>query len=258
MIADFHRWEAVDGTRLSNEDLLRAGAIVEPLKAYSPGAIGCALSHRSLWEHCAAGEAAVTLCEDDAIFNRHFSRRAEAVLSGLPRDWDIILWGWNFDSILHVEVIEGLGQAVMHFAPARLGARAAEFQEKAHEILPLRLVMAFGTICYSVSRKGARSLLQRCFPLRNEVVFIPGLGRKILSFGIDSVMNKHYAALKSYVAFPPLVWTENDKSTSDAARSSATTASMRPVVETDTNPKRQRGFKVVASLTLRVSLQPGL
>ena len=95
----------------------------------------------------------MTVCEDDAIFNRHFSCRAEAILSGLPRDWDIILWGRNFDSILHAEVIEGMGQMVMHFAPSKLGP-TGEFQEKVYDVLPFRLVTAFGTICYSVSPKG--------------------------------------------------------------------------------------------------------
>jgi len=81
----------------------------------------------------------------------------------------------------------------------------------------MRLITAFGTVCYSVSPQGAKSLLQRCFPLKNEIVSIPSLDRRFLSFGIDSIMNKHYSALKSYVCFPPLVWTENDKSTSDVA-----------------------------------------
>ena len=96
----------------------------------------------------------MTVCEDDAIFNRHFSRRAEAILSGLPRDWDIILWGWNFDSILHVELIEGMGQMVMHFDPSKLGASNGRVSGEVYDVLPLRLVTAFGTICYSVSPKG--------------------------------------------------------------------------------------------------------
>jgi len=216
-IARFHRWEAVDGASLRNEDLRRAGVIAEPLKAYTPGALGCALSHKRLWDHCACGEAAVTVCEDDAIFNRHFSRQAAVVLARLPADWDIVLWGWNFDSILHVEVIEGIKQTVMHFDPSKLAERAGEFQERTYEVLPMRLIGAFGAVCYSLSPMGARSLQQRCFPLKNETIAIPGLGRKLLNFGIDCVMNKHYPGLRSYVAFPPLVWTENDKTISDVS-----------------------------------------
>ncbi|MGO9112614.1 MAG: hypothetical protein ACLP9L_25565 [Thermoguttaceae bacterium] len=51
--------------------------------------------------------------------------------------------------------------------------------------------------------------------MKNETVSIPGLGRQLVNFGIDTIMNKHYRALNSYVCLPPLVGTENDKSTSD-------------------------------------------
>ena len=216
-IAEFHRWKAVDGLTLCNEELMRNGVITEPLKAYSPGALGCALSHKLLWDHCASGDTVVTVCEDDAVFNRSFASRAATLLAALPRDWDIILWGWNFDSILHVEAIPGMKHTVMRFDASSLAQRLPEFQEKTYESLPMRLVTVFGTICYSLSPQGARSLRQKCFPLKNELVWIPSMDRHVLSFGIDSIMNKHYRDLKSYASFPPLVWTENDKSTSDVS-----------------------------------------
>jgi len=81
----------------------------------------------------------------------------------------------------------------------------------------MRLLTAFGTVCYTLSPRGARSLRDRCFPLRNEAIWVPGLDRRLLNFNIDSIMNKHYGDLKSYVSFPPLVWTENDTSTSDVS-----------------------------------------
>jgi glycosyl transferase family 25 len=74
---------------------------------------------------------------------------------------------------------------------------------------------AFGTLCYTVSPKGGRLLQKNCFPLRNELIPIPGLGRWLNNFGIDVLMNKYYPILKSYVSFPPLAWSENDKTTSD-------------------------------------------
>jgi hypothetical protein len=116
-----------------------------------------------------------------------------------------------------VELIDGIKQAAMQFDPSMLGLRTAEFQESTYEVLPMRLLGAFGLVCYSLSPAGARALRQRCFPLKNETIAIAGLGRQVPNFGIDYVMNKHYPELRSYVAFPPLVWTENDKSTSDVA-----------------------------------------
>ena len=44
---------------------------------------------------------------------------------------------------------------------------------------------------------------------------LPGLGRQLKNFTLDTAMNKHYRVLQSYVSFPPLAWTENDKLTSN-------------------------------------------
>lgn len=219
-LADFRRVAAVDGSQLRIEDLIEAGVVREPLRAYTPGALGAALSHKAIWDRCASGHDALTVAEDDAVFNRFFAAKAPGLLGRLPSDWDIILWGWNFDSILHVEVIEGLKQSVMHFDAEKLGDRISRFQEEGHDAIPLRLVNAFGLICYSISPKGARSLGESCFPLRNEVGPIPGLRRRLVNFGIDVMMNQYYRVLKSYVSFPPLVWTENDKAASDVSAGS--------------------------------------
>ena len=200
---------------LKNEELLRTGTIETPLKHYTAGALGCALSHKAVWEYCVAQDTILTLCEDDALLNRHFPEKAAAVLAQLPRDWDIVLWGWNFDSVLDVEALEGLKRTVMNFDPAKLARKAAEFQDKCYDVMPLRLLTAFGLVCYSLSPKGAQALIRRCFPLRNETIAIPAMRRQLVNFGIDVLMNKHHGGLKSYACFPPLVWTENDKTTSD-------------------------------------------
>ena len=96
-----------------------------------------------------------------------------------------------------------------------LGPRVSEFQAQDYAVQPLPLMNAFGIVSYSVSPAGARRLLAACFPLRNEAIPIPGLQRQLLNISLDVTMNKHYRALKAFVCFPPLVWTENDHGTSD-------------------------------------------
>ena len=214
-IVEFRRIDAVVGVTLRTEDLLRAGVIAEPLTAFSAGALGNARTHQQLWEQCAATNAVLTLAEDDAAFNRYFPDKAPGVLSQLPPDWDIILWGWNFDSVLHVGILGGIKEAVMNFDARPLGSRVAEFQSKDYPVQPLRLMNAFGLVSYSVSPAGARRLLAACFPLTNEAIPIPGLNRHLLNISLDATMNKHYRSLRSFVCFPPLVWTENDRSASD-------------------------------------------
>ena len=213
--ADLCRVPAVDGRAIAVEDLIRNGMIQEPLRAYTGGALGCAASHRKMWEECVRLGEFSTVAEDDAVLNRHFREKAASLLTRLPTDWQIVLWGWNFDSMLHAELIEGVKAGVMWFDRVPLGERLREFRQNDYDVLPLRLLGAFGTVCYSVSPAGARHLLEGCFPLKNERVFFPAFKRSLLNFGIDTVMNKHYRSMKAYACFPPLVWTENDKTASD-------------------------------------------
>lgn len=49
-IAEFQRSPAVEGARLRTDDLIRDGLVREPLRAYTPGTLGSALSHKKLWD----------------------------------------------------------------------------------------------------------------------------------------------------------------------------------------------------------------
>ncbi len=214
-IADFRRVEAVDGRRLNVRDLIRQGLLAQPLRAYTAGSLGHALSQKKIWQQCIATAAAVTVAEDDAVFNRHFADKAGQTLAALPPDWDIVFWGWNFDAPLHVELLEGLKQSFLRFDARRLGPRLHEFQDLDYSVLPVRLLGVFGTPCYSISPHGAGRLSELCFPLRREPIPVPSLGRTLRNANIDTLMSKHYRSLKAYAALPPLVWTENDKRASD-------------------------------------------
>ena len=163
--AECCRVDAPEAQLMRMDQLPAKGIIAEPLEAYSPRVLANAISHKELWEHAAAGAAPTTIAEDDAVLNRRFSEKAARFIAGLPPNWDLILWGWNFDSILHCEVIPGLKEGVMHFDPSPLRARQERFQEIDVEPMPLRLFGAFGIFCYTLSPKGAKLLLGLCFPL---------------------------------------------------------------------------------------------
>ena len=132
-------------------------------------------SHKELWEQAVASGTALTIAEDDAVLNRRFSEKAAKVLAALPSDWDLIFWGWNFDSILHCDIIPGLKDCVMQFDPSPLRETRDRFQDIDVDPIATRLFGAFGIFCYTVSPKWYRLLRQHCFPLRNEYVPIPGL-----------------------------------------------------------------------------------
>lgn len=98
----FEFFNAVDGFLLSPEEIRDPLRFVQPLH-YSAGAYGCALSHRNLWERALHLDAPLTIAEDDALFRWDFEQRIKDVFDRMPTEWDIILWGWNFDSILSLQ-----------------------------------------------------------------------------------------------------------------------------------------------------------
>ena len=212
--AECHRVDAPEGASLCTQDFIAAALIAEPLEAYSSPVLANALSHKELWERAVASSGPMTIAEDDAVLNLRFAEKAAKTVARLPADWDLILWGWNFDSILDCEVIPGLKQGVIHCDPAPLRHGRDFFQAIDADPMPLRMFNAFGILCYSLSPKGADLLLRRCFPLKNEMIYIPGLKRRVRNFSIDAAMNKYYRIMKAFVSFPPLAWSENDKADS--------------------------------------------
>ena len=213
-IADWQRFDAVNGKDIDKSDLISQGFMAEELRKFRPRAYGSALSHKQLWERCAAGNVPFTIAEDDAVFNKHFTAEAGRVLEQLPADWDLVRWSWNFDSVLDVEVLPGLRNGVMLFEQSPLRQRLDDFQEAKYHPTALRLWQAFGLACYTISPKGARYFLETVFPLKNDTVTIRSINRTITTYCLDTSICLHYDEAQAYACFPPLVWSENDKESS--------------------------------------------
>jgi glycosyl transferase, family 25 len=205
------RFAAVDGSTLNREELKKSG-LLDPRVKYTNGALGCAFSHFSLWDRAVTEGAAVTVCEDDAVFNQGFEHQAARLLNGLPTDWDFVLWGWNFDSILLVDALPGVSPGLVCFDQPNMRKELSRFQALDFEPRGLRLLRAFGTICYSVTPGGAKKLLDACRPIRAMTVLIPGLAGPMFNQGLDVMCTAAYPKINAYVAFPPLVVSPNDHS----------------------------------------------
>jgi len=202
----YTRFDAVDGSKADRDELIAAGLMTADLD-YTAGAIGCALSHLRFWRACAAADGPITVCEDDAILHPDFSRCAAAA-ADLQPDFDLILWGWNFNSVLSGELFQGAPFAMV-FEEERMRQSVAAFQAKPPTPSLLRLNRAFGCPSYTVSPKGAAKLLALCLPLAPCRVFFPLLDREIDNTGIDIPMNAAYPKIAAYAAVPPLALTLN-------------------------------------------------
>jgi glycosyl transferase, family 25 len=210
--------DAVDGRNIQLEDLIHHGLAVADLKYYTPGALGCALSHRALWQRCIAENRSMIICEDDAILRSDFKTVLPQLIDRLPIDWDFVLLGYNFDSATSLEMFPGV---VMHSLFSAFAGKLPDERDIAAFVavktMPtlLGLHHAFGTCAYTISPKGAKRLLEICFPLSNRSIYIPSLRRTIVSFGLDSLLNTFYTELQAFCLVPPLAISPNDRQNSD-------------------------------------------
>jgi GR25 family glycosyltransferase involved in LPS biosynthesis len=183
---------------------------------FGDGFVACALSHRRLYQKALTEQLPIMICEDDAIFRHDFATRWQALAPAMPPDWDILCFGYNFDSALAVEVIPGVKQLHGMFTNAPIGDREiAVFQASTGPVIRTRLLNSFGALAYVVSAAGAAKILRDCFPLRREALYVPALRRSFPTFSLDCMRNLYLAEWNAYALFPPLAISPNDKATSD-------------------------------------------
>jgi GR25 family glycosyltransferase involved in LPS biosynthesis len=209
---DFTRVSAVDAALVDREQLVKDGIISEDL-SYAPGSLGCALSHVGLWKKAVDENKIMTIFEDDIICSLSFNEESERILSTLPEDWDIVQWGANFNP-LFVWLDFGFSKARLEFYDYSYSGDAVAFQRTRHAPSPLRIAHSFGAMAYSVSPKGARTLIEHCLPLRNRIITFPGAGVTIDDTGIDCPMCGAYGFMQAFICLPPLV-VHDDEQTSD-------------------------------------------
>jgi glycosyl transferase family 25 len=208
---DYEFVAAVDGLAV-DVDAIRASGLFQSGLPYNAGAYGAALSHHGLWNEAIRAGRPLTVAEDDAIFRLDFAQTHAALLNGLGLDWDMVLWGWNLDSILAMQLIPGVSTA-MYFDYLQLLGKIEEFQQCAGTPRLFRLDKCFGLPAYSISPQGARKLLSQCFPLTSFSLNFPLLG-DIPNYGLDVAASRVYAGTNTFVSFPLLAMTKNDQAIS--------------------------------------------
>jgi glycosyl transferase family 25 len=186
------------------------------LSMFSAGALGCAMSNLTLWNQSIANGQIVTICEDDAIFNHAFEPRAAELMKSLGDDWDIIFWGFNFDMFLSFDMIPGVSPCVATFSQDQMRAGSGEFQKQIIAPQVFKAIWVFGTVCYSISPKGAAVIKSKILPLRPQVIPFPD-AKNVSPYspawrtvGIDNCINAVHREIKSFVCFPPLVISKNE------------------------------------------------
>ena len=89
----YHRISAVDGRLLAGNELKQLTTKICGTFC-TKGAIGCALSHRKIWQHMlASGYRRVLVLEDDATFGDNFESRFKEYWDAVPSDWGMVYVG---------------------------------------------------------------------------------------------------------------------------------------------------------------------
>jgi GR25 family glycosyltransferase involved in LPS biosynthesis len=206
----FTFFDAIDGRALTAADVEASGAFSPEVRAtYDAHAYGCALSHWHLWKEAAAGTEPLTIAEDDAIFRHDFEARAEEVLQSLPTGWDMVLWGWNFDSVLVVQPKGILSPVAMVFSQQQLRGSIESFQPAQAPVQPFKLESAFGLPAYTLSPQGAARMLELCFPQKPFSLLVPVSKHHVANIGVDVAACAAYGRADCFACFPPLVVTPN-------------------------------------------------
>jgi glycosyl transferase, family 25 len=205
---------AIEGRKLDRELLQQIGYIASPL-SYNNAVLGNAHSHIEMWRKAVEFDQPVTVAEDDAIFASNFLSESANILSNIESDWDIVMWGWNFDAFLWVEIPEGVSSCKLVCNQEDLRQHIHTFRTKAFKHIPIRLRHSFGIMGYTISSKGARSMMEICLPLQDQLIPFEGYGVVIENKTLDAIMNKAYPRLRAYVCMPPLVVSENWHETSN-------------------------------------------
>jgi len=204
-------FDAIDGFDAANQDLIVDTKIFSGNCQYSLAAKGNALSHITLWRECISSGIGVTVVEDDAIFRSDFELQREQMYYQASENWDLIVWGFNFDRMVFLNILPGVSYCAMRFSQDSLRLHSESYRKSSVKPLLMPLSHCYGTPGYSISPKGASKLLAKILPLKGSNTF---MNQSFLNLGLDAAMASEYQFLESYISLPPLVVTKNDKSIS--------------------------------------------
>jgi len=215
------RFEAVDGSTLDIASAVSNGIIANGAK-YTPGAIGNGMSHRAIWRESIARRKCALVFEDDGVLRRDISDVLPQVVSHLPEDWDILLLGYNTDSVLDLK-FGGEINLYGRFNPQYpTPAGQAAFAVSDEPVGAYKLNAAFGICGYAISPGGAERLISRCFPMDNRVIQVPALGKGLILTTLDGMLNAFFRRVSAFACFAPLVLPINDRSSSSVVKACGT------------------------------------
>ena len=200
----FDRFSAIDGSRINRAELVEHNLFTEKTaNRYTNGAIGVALSHRALWQECVSTNESYTILEDDAYLIPDFNQVVSKYTAN-NSNWDFLFWGANLDQRIVAEFCPGIATAELKFNHDQVWQNIANITKQSLQPHMFRVHWAVGLMCYSVTPKSAQYLLNSIFPIKDYFDFRD-------NHGIDNSIIEELPNMQSYMSFPPIALTLNDR-----------------------------------------------
>ena len=218
-------FQGIFGKNLTKEEIVNSGLYSNSLlesNLVSDGAIGCAASHRALWNEVVSTEKAMLILEDDVVTHKnitHFINKNYRQLMEI----DIIFFTINTNTILQSISPEGMETVTMFrdLYPLEDWIKKTLLNTNLVSVRPHKLIKGFGTAAYFITPAGAKKMEEKIFPLSGATVNIPKINEKLLSVALDVEANRFYHELDAYICLPFLAFTPNINSTTNLKHFSA-------------------------------------
>ena len=209
----FHRFEAVDGASVGEDEAIRQNVIKRGTRWRTPATIGVAMSHRRLWEATIADDRPRLVFEDDVFIRTDASAILAPALAALAA-WDIVLLSYNTDALVEFRVAGDFDMSGLFTVKHPNASQLERFVRSREPAAPFRLRHAFGISGYAISPVGARKLLARCFPMDNRMIEFKAAQNRFRAFSLDCMMNEVYRDIEAFAFVGPLALPLNDWETS--------------------------------------------
>jgi len=180
------------------------------------GSICCGLAHFEVLQECIRTNEPVSIFEDDAILAADFDEKSLVLINQIDAEWDIIQWGFNWDSVMHFRLMGKEGLVFQTDLVAELDKFEIEkFKLTKSNSTLFPLVSSFGMHADTVNPIGAQKILNYFPKISNHFVDnLALLGHSYWCSSVDMVLNSFYNTNNAFISIPPLSYVVNDKTTS--------------------------------------------
>tara|TARA_B100001093_G_scaffold508439_1_gene570646 strand:- start:859 stop:1614 length:756 start_codon:yes stop_codon:yes gene_type:complete len=212
-------FEAIIGNKLSSKDILRENLATSDFlfnsDLFSYGAIGCAASHKKIWERSIEKNKDFLVFEDDCYSHpkiESFIKTNKKILSSI----DICFFGLTTNSVIQVKSQQNLQFSSIYFDPEYPESdwiKNAFSKTDLSKIILNKLIIGFGFWAYYLTPKGARKLIELIFPLSLKTTPIPlinfGQTQQMPLISIDRAGCAIYKEIDVLMTYPFLAYNSN-------------------------------------------------